>query len=172
MGRQSLGLSQQCIKSTSVSITPHLGPIGASYSWKHVPSDGLSLNSAPAYQVLGGSPTAIGHGLFCPPSPWWGRRASGTSARLFSAAGQHCVNAQPLQMGVQGEMQRPRLDCHGSSTPLTFYSTQGLGNAPPPQPPPTILQNQRVKCPYRWNRWTSVLEISTLLPNGITFNSL
>lgn len=67
MGRQSLGLSQQCIKFTSVSITLHLGPIGASYSWKHAPSDGLLLNSAPAYQVLGGKPTATGHGLFCPP---------------------------------------------------------------------------------------------------------
>lgn len=67
--------------------------------------------------------------------------ASGTSARLFSAAGQQHVNAQPRRMGAQEEMERPRLDCHCSITPLTFYSIQGLENPSPSSHPD------------RWNGW-------------------
>lgn len=141
---------------------PNLGPIGASYSWKHVPSDGLSLNSAPAYQVLGGNPPATGHGLFCPPSPWWRRMASGTSARLFSAAGQRVSTPNPMGWEC-GEW------CIGpgwtviAPLPLWLFIAYEVWKMPPPS-----SNTGEAKLTYRCNRRATMLGISPLLPKGIT----
>lgn len=167
MGRQGLGLSQRCIKFTSVSITappPRLGLIGESYSWKHGPSDGLSLNSAPAYQVLGGKPAAKGHGVLSSESlvgkdGLWDQCQAILSCQSAAYQRPAPVDGRAGRDFVEAQVRLPLL----LYPHLTFYSMKGLGNAP------VLLQQRRAKLTCSWNRWKNMLELSPLLPKGIAF---